>query len=219
MNLENCIDQLLFPLKPSDTVEFARESMNAYGLTALPVSEQGKIRGFVLNRKLEHLNSLDVIEPYLEIHNDWIVFDKQHYVEAFRRFSEFKAECLAVCDEYAKFRGIISKSSFIELLAGSYTTSAEGSVMILEMVARNYSLHEITRLIENENAKILGINIFQIPDSSRIQVHIKINTIYSDRILLSLERFGYEIGGSFYGKSEITDYESRYQSLLKYLEF
>ena len=87
------------------------------------------------------------------------------------------------------------------------------------MIARNYSLNELNRIIENEDAKILGVNIFNIPDSSRIMINIKLNTVFTDRIILSLQRFGYEITATFYNNHDISDSDNRYKSLLKYLEF
>ena len=87
------------------------------------------------------------------------------------------------------------------------------------MIARNYSLNELNRIIENEDAKILGVSIFNIPESSHIKVNLKLNTTFTDRIILSLQRFGYEITNTFYNQHDVSDYEERYQSLLKYLEF
>ena len=148
-----------------------------------------------------------------------MVNGQYHYDEAIKRFSEFNAGCLAVIDSENAFKGIVSQKSVINYLAQSYTLNADGSVICIEMIARNYSLNELNRIIENEDAKILGVSIFNIPESSHIKVNLKLNTTFTDRIILSLQRFGYEITNTFYNQHDVSDYEERYQSLLKYLEF
>jgi hypothetical protein len=80
-------------------------------------------------------------------------------------------------------------------------------------------LHEISRIIESNDAKILGVSIFSLPDNQNIRVNIKLNTAYSERIVATLQRFGYDIIASFYNKQNELDFENRYQSLLKYMEF
>lgn len=219
MVVENLIDSSLFPLKSSDTVDFAMESLLSMQISALPVVDGGMIKGFVTSIALEDADPELSIKAFIKKNSGWIVNENQHYYEAIKRIAEFEAGCLAVVDNENVFKGIVSKDAVLKFLAGSYTLSAQGSVICLEMVARNYSLNELNRIIENEDSKILGVNIFNIPESSRIQVNLKLNTIYTDRIILSLQRFGYDVSATFYNNHDISDFESRYQSLLKYLEF
>lgn len=219
MVVENLIDASLFPLKSSDTVDFAMESLLSMQVSALPVVDSGMIKGFIESTALEEANPELTIKEFIKKNSGWIVNENHHYYEAIKRFAEFEAGCLAVVDNENMFKGIVSKDTVLKFLAGSYTLSAQGSVICLEMVARNYSLNELNRIIENEDAKILGVSIFNIPETSRIQVNLKLNTIYTDRIILSLQRFGYEITTTFYNNHDISDFENRYQSLLKYLEF
>ncbi len=219
MIVENCIDSSLFPLKSSDKVDFAIETLLVLGVSALPVVDDGRILGFVDSSSLEKATTKGGIKSFIKLNIGWIVNGQYPYDEALKRFSEFNAGCLAIIDSDNVFKGIVSQKSVINYLAQSYTLNAEGSVICIEMIARNYSLNELNRIIENEDAKILGITIFNIPDSSHIQVNIKLNTTFTDRIILSLQRFGYEITNTFYTKHDVSDYEERYQSLLKYLEF
>ncbi len=219
MIVENCIDSSLFPLKSSDKVDFAIETLLVLGVSALPVVDDGRILGFVDSSSLEKATTKGGIKSFIKLNIGWIVNGQYPYDEALKRFSEFNAGCLAIIDSDNVFKGIVSQKSVINYLAQSYTLNAEGSVICIEMIARNYSLNELNRIIENEDAKILGITIFNIPDSSHIQVNIKLNTTFTDRIILSLQRFGYEITNTFYNNHDVSDYEERYQSLLKYLEF
>ncbi len=219
MIVENCIDSSLFPLKSSDKVDFAIETLLVMGVSALPVVDDEQILGFVDSSSLENATTKGNIKNLIKLNIGWMVNGQYHYDEAIKRFSEFNAGCLAVIDSENAYKGIVSQKSVINYLAQSYTLNADGSVICIEMIARNYSLNELNRIIENEDAKILGVSIFNIPESSHIKVNLKLNTTFTDRIILSLQRFGYEITNTFYTKHDVSDYEERYQSLLKYLEF
>ena len=219
MIVENIIENSLFPLKSSDSVDFAMETMLSSQISTLPVIENEEIIGFIESSSLIELKPKTKIKGLLKNNPGWIINEQHYYSEALKRFSEFKADCLAVVDTENKFKGIVSKTSLLNFIARSYTLTAEGSVICIEMIARNYSLNELNRIIENEDAKILGVSIFNIPDSSRIMINIKLNTVFTDRIILALQRFGYEITDSFYNNHDVSDSESRYKSLLKYLEF
>jgi len=217
--IENLIDHSLFPLKSSDTVEFALETMIPMKIEALPVVHNHEVKGFIDGTSLLDSPPEATIEELIQQHIAWVAHEKSYYLEALWRFNEFKAGCIAITDEENKFKGIVSRSSLINYMALSNTQNAEGSVICITMLARNYSLNELTRIIENDDAKILGVAIFNIPDSSRIILHLKLNTIYVDRIIAALQRFEFEVTASFYHNRDGNDFENRYNSLLKYLEF
>ena len=69
-----------------------------------------------------------------------------------------------------------------------------GSILVLSMELVSYSLAEIARLVEENNAKIISSTITEDPlDSSRIRLTIKVNQADLTRIVATLERFDYKI--------------------------
>jgi len=217
--IENLIDHSLFPLKSSDSAEFVMETFLSMNLEALPVVDDNEIKGFIESSYLLDKPSDTLVLELVQSHPSWVINEKQYYFEAYRSFMEFKAGCMGVVDDQNIFKGVISKSSAINYLASANTQKAEGGVICINMLARSYSLNELTRIIENDDAKILGLSIFNIPDSSRIMIHLKLNTIFTDRIISALQRFEFEVVASFYHNNHGSDFENRYNSLLKYLEF
>lgn len=217
--IENFIDHSLFPLKSSDRVGFALETLASLQISALPVVEKSLLKGFVEYAVLENSNPNESIATALKQQPLWVINHNSHFMESLKRLGTLNAGCLAVTDGHHHFKGIVSKSSLINFLSESYTLKAEGGVICIEMIARNYSLNELNRIIENDDAKILGLTLFNIPDSSRIMVTIKLNTVYTDRIIASLQRFGFEVTASYDSSHNVSDFENRYQALLKYLEF
>ena len=87
------------------------------------------------------------------------------------------------------------------------------------MDERDYSLTQISRYVEENNAKIISAHVAQDEiDPYRIRLTLKLNTDNLVRITATLERFGYVVTAQFSGTAVPNDDEQeRYDSLLRYL--
>ena len=90
---------------------------------------------------------------------------------------------------------------------------------MLSMDQRDYSMAEISRLIEENNAKILGSSVKQDDfDPSKIKLTLKLNTLALSNITATLERFDYKIIARFQETNIREDQRQKVDMLLKYLE-
>jgi acetoin utilization protein AcuB len=90
---------------------------------------------------------------------------------------------------------------------------------VLSMPERDYSLSEISRHVESNDAKILSAYVSPDElDPYKIKLTLKINTTDISRIIATLERFEYRIIAQFQenGEGKQAD-KDRYDLLLKYL--
>jgi len=182
----------------------------------LPVMRDGQLYGTVeldecIHSEDETIESL--IEPgYASVHSSSNLFD------VLRIFSESKANICCVLGENLEWIGIITKTNVLEALAQSLTVGQVGAVLVLEMAAHQYSTSEISRIIESEGSQILGIWLTNKEGSGRIQVSIKLNTQNAERIIKSLQRFSYEVIAIFGDEDYRDNVESRFESLMKYID-
>lgn len=94
----------------------------------------------------------------------------------------------------------------------------EACLIQLEMGAYDYSLSEIARIVEENDAKILGLTVDPIPeDPGRIIVSILVNQGECEGILQSFYRYNYNILNTFSSPSENSDLLDRYSLLMRYL--
>ena len=96
----------------------------------------------------------------------------------------------------------------------------EASCLIqLEMGAYDYSLSEIARIVEENDAKILGLTVDNIPeDPGRILVCILVNQADCTAIIKSFYRYNYNILNTFSSPEENSDLLDRYSLLMRYLD-
>lgn len=92
------------------------------------------------------------------------------------------------------------------------------SIIQLEMGNHDYSLAQIARIVEEEDAKIIGLTIDAIPeDPSRIVVSILLNKSDCTGITQSFYRYNYNVLNTFNSPEENGDLMDRYSLLMRYL--
>lgn len=94
----------------------------------------------------------------------------------------------------------------------------EASLIQLEMGTYDYSLSEIARIVEENDAKILGLTVDAIPeDPGRIVVSLLVNKSECNAIVKSFYRYNYNILNTFSSPAENSDLLDRYSLLMRYL--
>ena len=94
----------------------------------------------------------------------------------------------------------------------------QACVIQLEMGAYDYSLSEIARIVEENDAKILGLTVDAIPEEpGRIMVTFLVNKSECGAIVQSFYRYNYNIVNTFSSPDENSDLRDRYAHLMRYL--
>ncbi|MFO7826131.1 MAG: cbs domain containing protein, partial [Cyclobacterium sp.] len=87
------------------------------------------------------------------------------------------------------------------------------------MFMTDYSLYDIARVVESENAKVLSSFISNDPlDDSKIKVTLKIDQQELRHIKATLERFGYKIIDHYEEEGGINSEQDRLGNLLRFLD-
>jgi CBS domain-containing protein len=124
---------------------------------------------------------------------------------------------VAVLDEGRNFVGVITISDTLTAFARS-SMQEPGGILVLLMDERDYSLSEVSRLVESNDAKILSSYVCTDKvDASRIKLTIKINRNDLSRIIATFERFSYNIVAKFHHTQGNEDDKERIDLLLRYL--
>ena len=85
------------------------------------------------------------------------------------------------------------------------------------MNEHDYTMTQIARIVEENNAKILSSYITSLPDSTQIEVTLKINTTDLDRIIQTFNRYDYIVKASYQKGRLQEDLKKRYDELMNFL--
>jgi predicted transcriptional regulator len=184
-----------------------------------PITESNKCLGLISKSSLQNNRNRSefpfdyIIKPDLHIYFDHQIFDILDY------FITNQCVVLPVLDENENYMGCINSDSLLNALANTLTYKIPGSVITLEVYVNDYSMSEISNIIESEKTSIVGliINDENILDN-KIEVILKLNNSNIDRVIASLERFEYKIKSYSSGESISNDkLKEHYDALMHYL--
>jgi hypothetical protein len=93
-----------------------------------------------------------------------------------------------------------------------------GGIIVLEINANDYNLSEIARIVESNDAKVLSLYITSHPDSTKMDVALKINRIDIGPVLQTFFRYNYLVKASWSNEDTYNDdLRDRFDSLMNYL--
>lgn len=205
-------------LKPSDNIMFALELMEEFKVYHLPVVENQKLLGIVSEEQLLELDDTLIIDslgfPLLKI----AAQENLHIFDVMKLGFESTSSVLPVIDKDENYLGLISPKSLIENLHQYNFARETGGIFVLEVETINYSLAEITRLIESNKSMVLSVSTSPVNnDYSSIYVTIKVNTLDLTYILATFERYNYNITQVFHHAEQIDHLKERYDALMNYI--
>ncbi len=220
MIIQEIINHNLPILKPSDSVADALNWMEENRIGQLAVGLDDKYLGMVSEDFLHNYDENLLISDLIYQFPDVFLFNEQHIYEALRLISQYQLHILPILDSEHTLIGIAPASAIYSKFAELLNTQELGGILVISMNNRDYSLAEISRLVESNNARILSSYFsgnYSVSNEENSTLTIKLNTESIQPIIATLERYGYSIEGSFAHEPIESIEQERYHMLMKYL--
>jgi CBS domain-containing protein len=206
------------PLTHSDTGEKALSWMEEFKVSHLPVLKFGNFVGVISESDI--LDKMDLEKTLDELFQHLprpYVISSDHIYQILSRISELKLSVIPILDDNEKYIGCTTVQHLMSLIANTGSIKENGGILVLEMSHSDYSMAQIGQIVESNDAKILSSYIMSSPDSTNIEVTLKINKIELDAIIRTFERYDYIIKASFQKSVYQEDLIYRYDALMNYL--
>jgi acetoin utilization protein AcuB len=218
MNALELISYDIPPLKLSDSGTKALDWMEEFKVTCIPVINNGKYVGIIEESDvLDRNNPEDKIESYDLSFRKPAANQNQHFFELISLLVENEIDVLPVIDEQNHYTGLITVKNILQYFAKAISVANQGSIITLELNVNDYSLAEISKMVESNDAKILASFITSHTDSTKLEVTIKINKTEITRILHTFERFNYTVTASYNETEYHKDLQDRYDEFMRFL--
>ena len=208
----------ILPLKTSDTCSFALNAMEENRVNLLPVVNERELLGVITEFDLiNHTDLMDAVgNVKLSLQNAFIS-DHQHVFDVMKMMTEMKLSLLPVVDQRNSYSGVITLPDLVRFLTLNTSILNPGGIIVLEVAENNYSMAEISQIVESNNARIIGAFFTTHPDSTLIDLTLKINDIDLNPVIQTFERYNYTIKATFAEKDDLDDLKERYDALMNYL--
>ena len=186
------------PLKQTDSIELALDWMEQFKVSHLAVVKGKELIGLVSEHDLiDYQNPTESIEQLKTPLLKPIIHNYQHTYDLLKLMMSFNLTLIPVLDDKELYKGCITLKGLLQNISTMASVQDPGGVIVLEVNQVDYSLAQISSIIEGNDAKILSCHVSSLPDSTKVEVTLKINVEDLSRILQTFNRYNYLVKASF----------------------
>jgi CBS domain-containing protein len=214
------INDMIPPLKLTDDAAKALVWMEELRLHSLPVVNERKFLGFLTEDVIIDENNVNQkVQDFSLPGRDCFIQSSQHIYDGVKKATDNDFNLVAVLDEDLDYKGVIILSDALSVFSQSATIQSPGGVLVLSINQLDYSLSEISRLVESNNAQILGSSLnIDAEDPTKFRLTLKLNKEDLSHIIATMERFGYRVVAKYQEVKGISNEKERLDILMRYLD-
>jgi CBS domain-containing protein len=158
------------------------------------------------------------IETQLEKLNTAHVHKDNHIFEVAILMHKLKLSVLPVLNADHYYLGAISIFDLARRFANLFSLQELGGVIVLEMNVHNYSMVEISQIVESNNVKILSCFIDKKPGTNNLDVILKLDHEDLSPLIQTFMRYDYNVKAVYLDHSMINDlYQDRFDQFMKFM--
>ncbi|NOQ24828.1 MAG: CBS domain-containing protein [Bacteroidales bacterium] len=206
-------------LRNSDSAVEALNWMEVFRISHLPIVDNEEFLGLISETDIFDLNNpseaignhkLSLLRPSVKC--------DQHIYEIIEVAASLKLTVVPVLDYNNKFLGVIQMTDLLHYFAKLSAIEKPGGIIVLETTQSDYSMTEISQIVESNDAKILSMYVNTLEDSTKLEITLKLNITDLTSIIQTFNRYEYNIKASFMEYDEQDDlYNERYDQFMRYL--
>lgn len=207
-------------LRPEDKIFRALQLMSDNQVNHLPLSEGEKYAGLVSEDILLHAeneeNTIASLNGSLE---QIAVRQTDHFLRALQLAADNSLTVIPVVDDENRLQGTVAAPDLLRCAADFLSLHTPGALIVLEMENVQFSFHEISKLVETNDAQITQLNTSTNTDTGMLQVTLRINKPEVSDIVATFQRYEYSVKYYFGEEIYTNELRNNYENLMNYLKF
>ncbi|ATA79870.1 CBS domain-containing protein [Capnocytophaga sputigena] len=205
-------------IDPNTSIEEVNLLFEAHSLSALPVCENNSFIGVLRKEAVEGATKEALVSDYEYAFEHYFIPLTATWDAVVEAFALYQTDMLPVINEGGDFIGYYHLDEFVLQFIETPFIQEAGYVLILQKDTLNYSLAEVSSIVEENGGKLLGLYLSNRTENN-VLITLKITTNRLSEILQHLRRYGYGIltekEDDHYRKElkDIADYFEKYLDL------
>lgn len=219
MHAEKLISEGITSIASSEVGQRALNLMDVYRVSHIPVVDDTKYMGLVSDKLIYDRNLLEEpIHTKLDQLDTSHVHKDQHIFEAAILMYKLKISVLPVLDTDHYYLGSITLYDLARRFANLFSLQEIGGVVVLEMNVNDYSLQQISKIVEENGVKILSSFLDRKPGTTNLDVILKLDKEDLSPVIQSFMRYDYNVKAIYQDHSMLDDlYNDRYDQFMKFM--
>lgn len=201
----------------TDTVEDAIALLQDSSMQHLAVINNENYEGLLSMDELLSADETDTVATLAIKLMQVSISDDQHFLTALKLITEDNVTALPVLSANKEYLGVVTETILLQTLATFLSIEIPGGVFVLEMPREKFSMGELCRLVETNDAFIMQVNTYTDHLSGMLVVTFKINKTEISDILATLQRYEYNIKYFFGEEHYENTLKENFENLMAYL--
>lgn len=218
MFAQQCIDTSMPSVRLADKAGYVLDLMDEFKLSHLAVAENGLFLGMITEAALQDADEGSTLLEHKEHFLQQAITEGTHLFDVMKRASEYSTYYLAVLSTEGEYLGLITPQKLLDTYIQYASLTSGGGCIVLELETKDYSLTEISRIVESNGAMILHSMLATSANQNYMQVSLKINKNDLKDIQLTFERYRYTVLAVLHQSEYEVQLKERFDSLMRYLE-
>jgi acetoin utilization protein AcuB len=216
---EKLISDVITSVPDTEQGQKVLNSMDLYRVSHLPVVKENQYLGLVSDKLIYDLNLLEEpIGKELDKFNTTHVHSHQHLFEVAALMYKLKLSVIPVLDSEHEYLGAITLYDLARRFARFFSLQEVGGVIVLEVNVNDYSLTQISQIVENNDTKILSSFMDRIPGTQNLDIILKLDKEDLSPVIQTFMRYDYHVKGVYLDHSMLNDlYQDRYDQFMKFM--
>ncbi|MBD1432677.1 CBS domain-containing protein [Sphingobacterium sp. DN00404] len=218
MYIGEIIAKNYFDVQSDDSIGFALDKMNELHTTQLPIVDERDLLGILTEEHL--LSAHDETQPLSSLMVSFrfvYLYEYQHVYDALQYMDAHQLEILPILDKENGYMGTVTSIDLLSAINETLGNKGPGAIIVLELGKNDVSFSHIAHIFESENIRILNTAVRDIPDTTKMEMTIKVDKQNISTVVASLWRFDYVVKATFNDGSQDSDIKERYDILMNYL--
>ncbi|WP_100610888.1 CBS domain-containing protein [Confluentibacter lentus] len=217
MKLSEYIINDIKPLNRNSKISDLQMMFNQLTYSHIPIENDDHIYLGCFSETDAHCFESDKpLSEFSHAFEDFFVRNTTLWLDVLEAFARNSANIMPVLDEKNKYLGYYELNDIISLFGDSPFFTAPGGILVIEKGINDYSMSEISQIVESNNGKILGAFVSRIKNDV-VQITIKIGNVGLSSIIQTFRRYSYNVVSGHEEDSYIESLKERSDYLNKYL--
>ncbi|GIZ10361.1 CBS domain-containing protein [Flavobacterium sp. UMI-01] len=199
-----------------ETIETVKDFFADLHFSHFPIVEDGIYIGSIASDDIETFENNKKVSDYKYTLETFFTRTNAIWLEVLEIFAKNHSNLIPVLDEDNNYVGYYEIEEIMTFFNQTPFLKEPGRVIKIKKGVLDYSMSQITQIVESNNGKLLGLFISEA-DVSTVEITLKISLGAINEIVQSFRRYNYEITSEHHEDTYINNLKERSDYLDKYL--
>ncbi|MFV8345045.1 CBS domain-containing protein [Flavobacterium sp. ZB4P13] len=199
-----------------DSIAAIQDFFSELHFSHFPIVEEGVYIGSIASEDIETFDSDKKASDYRFTLEGFFTRTNTMWLDVLEVFAKNHTNLVPVLDENNTYMGYYEIEDIMKFFHETPFLKEPGGIIVVKKGVLDYSMSQITQIIESNNGKLLGLFISEA-DIESVEVTLKITLGAMNEIIQTFRRYNYEIISEHQEDNYINNLKERSDYLDKYL--